>query len=440
MTHGNALATAEYLISIKQNDDAKIVLDVMRKYCTTVEQLDYLGKLYSEIREHRDALDIALRLHSMIQDPTASYNLRSNIIRAYLNLNEPHKALNYIDINIRYTPDDHPLLMDKAMALFLLNRKPEAEAILRKILAEPHTKDIDDRIRFNLGAYDLANGDFKEGIRGVLSEGRKLNIWETYDLPVSKKWDGTPQPGKTVLMCSEGGIGDDIISIRFQRHIRAMGMRPVWYNNRWDLNRIFQRNGFEVTASLQSFQPDWLWCYGMLTPVLLGVDQDELWDGPYLKALSDSPWLEGDLKIGLKTMGNPKYDQDLHRTIPAKETIDCLPKDAKIYSFHIDEDLDDDRVISLRDRIKSWDDTLDYIEQMDIIISSCTSLAHAASAMGKRTIVLVPVLNYYTWGLPGRHSPWYSTNTVILRQQEYDNWRAPLAELKDIMRGVPPWI
>ncbi len=433
MSQGNALSTAEYLISIKQNEDAGKVLDVMLKYCTTIEQLDYIGKLYSEIREHRSALDIALRLQSMINDDSAGYNLRSNIIRAHLNLNEPHNALEQIAINLRITPKDHPLLMDEAMALFLLNRKPEAEAILRQILSEPHDKDIDDRIRFNLGTYDLANGDFKSGIRGVLSEGRKLNIWETYDLPAHQKWDGTPQPGKTILMCSEGGIGDDIISVRFQRHLQRMGMNPIWYNNRLDLNRVFQRNGFSVINRLEDFRSDWLWCYGMLTPVLLGVDTDDLWDGPYLKSINHAPKLPGDLKIGLKTMGNPKYDQDLHRTIPTKETIDLLPKDAAIYSFHIDEDLDDDRVVSLRDRIKSWDDTLDYIDQMDIIVSSCTSLAHAASAMGKRTIVLVPILNYYTWGLPGPHSPWYGDTTLILRQQEHDNWRAPLAELGEII-------
>jgi hypothetical protein len=68
---------------------------------------------------------------------------------------------------------------------------------------------------------------------------------------------------------------------------------------------------------------------------------------------------------------------------------------------------------------------------MDIIVSSCTSLPHAAGAIGKKTIVMVPIMTYYPWAYPVRHSKWYSENTTILRQAEYDNWNAPLSELKD---------
>jgi hypothetical protein len=70
---------------------------------------------------------------------------------------------------------------------------------------------------------------------------------------------------------------------------------------------------------------------------------------------------------------------------------------------------------------------------MDVLVSSCTGLVHAASAMGVKTVVMVPILNYYTWAYPTRHSKWYSENTTILRQQEYNNWNAPIQELKEYM-------
>jgi hypothetical protein len=111
--------------------------------------------------------------------------------------------------------------------------------------------------------------------------------------------------------------------------------------------------------------------------------------------------------------------------------LDILPKNAIIYSFHVDEDIQNSRVVSLKNNIKSWEDTLDYLDQMDLVISSCTSVAHASSAMAKRTVVMVPILNYYPWGRPTRHSKWYSENTTILRQIEYDNWDSPLKELKE---------
>ena len=84
-------------------------------------------------------------------------------------------------------------------------------------------------------------------------------------------------------------------------------------------------------------------------------------------------------------------------------------------------------------KIKSWDDTLDYINQMDIVVSSCTSLIHAAGSMGKDSIVIVPILTYYTWAKPGINTKWYANNLKVLRQTDYDNWNAPLDEFKKLL-------
>ena len=432
----NPLATAEFLIAMKKNEDAKIVLDVMKPYCQTIAQIDAIGKLYADIREFFDCLELAIKIHDMVKDKKDKWDSRVNIIRACLNLNKPIEALRYIKINEALNPSDHPNRMDKAMAYFLLNKKTEGEAILRKILTEPRTDDIDARVRFNLGTYELANGDFKPGLRKVLLDGRKLNIWHKYSLPQTMQWEGTPQPGKTILMCAEGGMGDEIISMRFHKHFKELGMNPIWYTDRKDLARIFTRCGVETITSLSDYKSDWLWCYSMPSPSYLELEEDQLWYGPYITPLK-RPELnlnKSGLKIGLKCMGNPKYDQDLHRTIPSEPIIDILSKLGTVYSFHIDEELKDPRVISLKDKIKDWDDTLDYLDQMDLVVSSCTSLAHAASAMGKRTVVMVPILNYYTWARPGRHSEWYSNNTTILRQTEYDNWNSTIAELEEYTR------
>lgn len=431
--YGNidALGTAKFFASADKFEEAKIALDLVKPYCHHPAQMDAIGKLYADIREFNDCLELAFKLNSMVTEPQAIYDTTTNIIRAYLNLNKPHEALKYIEINEKRKSRDHANLMDKAMALFLLNKKKEGEDILRKILDEPHSIDIDNRIRFNLGTYDLANGNFQQGLRGFLLEGRKLDIWKTYNFPKERQWEGGAQPGKTVLMSAEGGIGDEIINIRFQKHIKELGMNPIWYTDRKDLAAIFKRNGFNVITDKREYQYDWLWCYSMATPCYLNIPEDKLWDGPYLSPIRNKETLPGNLKIGFKCMGNPKYDQDLHRTIPHKEVLDTLPKDATIYSFHVDEEINDDRLISLKDKIKTWDDTLDYLDQMDVIVSSCTGLAHAASAMNKKTVVMVPILNYYVWAYPSKHSKWYSENTTVLRQTEYDNWNAPVRELHE---------
>lgn len=431
----NPLATAEFFIHIKQFDKAKIVLDLLNPYAQRAEEIDQLGKLYADIREFNESLDLAYRIYALTTNPNAKFDARVNIIRSCLNLNKPHEALTYIAMNEKERPDDHPNQMDKAMCYFLLDRKDEGEAILRKILTEPHTEDIDNRVNFNLGTYDLRNGKFKDGLRRVLLDGRKLNIWHEFKYPKEQLWEGIPQPGKTIVLCAEGGIGDEIISVRFMKHFRDVGMNPIWYTDRKDIASIFERCGFPCVSDLKTIPKDWLWTYSMPSPTYLDLHEDDLWYGTYLTPLNKVPQLpdNGKKKIGIKSMGNPKYDQDLHRTIPFEQLIDSIPEDYEIYSFHIDEDFHHPRVIQLKDKIKSWDDTLDYINQMDIVISSCTSLIHAAGAIGKESVVIIPILTYYTWAKPDYHTKWYGDNLTILRQREYDNWNAPLKELKEML-------
>ena len=432
------LGTAKFFINLKQPEKAKVSLDQIKPYCKTVEQLDAIGKLYADCREWDDSLEIAKTIHSLIPNNQSKYDIRTNIVRSLLNLNKPEEALVYINMNEKVNPSDHPNRMDKAMALFLLNRKTEGEAILCKILEEPHNEEIDTRVKFNLGTYDIHNGKFKDGISKFLLEGRKLDIWESYTLPKDKKWQGDPQPGKTILMCQNGGIGDEIINIRFLKHIKDLGMNPIWYTPRKDLAQVFHRNGFQVTTNLNDYKSDWLWVDAMVSPVLLDVDENDLWHGPYLKPIRKAETLPGKLKIGLKCVGNPKYDQDLNRTVPYNEILDALPKDATVYSFHIDEDINDLRVIPLKNKIKTWDDTLDFIDQMDYMVSSCTSTAHAAAAMCKKTAVMVPILNYYLWAKPGKHSKWYSENTTLFRQTDHKNWHDPIKELKRHLDSLYP--
>lgn len=430
----NPLETAEFFIHIKQNEKAKIVLDLLKPHAHTAEDIDRLGKLYSDIREYNDTLELAQRIYDLLPDDVSKFDVRTNIIRAHLNLNHPEEALKYVLINEKEKPKDHGSQMDKAMVYFLLNRKEESERILRKILTEPRTKDIDNRVKFNLGTFDLAKGNFKEGLNHVLLDGKLLNIWETYTLPI-ERWDGKTYPGKTILLAYEAGIGDEIINIRWQKHIQERGMNCVYYTERKDLAEVFKRNGFNIITDIKKIQPDWLWTYSMETPVWLDIDYKDLWYGPYLKAKGTTDKLPGKFKIGLKYSGNLKYDQDLHRTIPKDLLVDCMPECATLYSFQVGDDIDfdDDRVLPLRDKIKSWDDTLNYLDQMDLVISSCTSLPHAASAMGKETIVMVPILNYYTWAYKNKNSAWYSDSTTILRQQKYDDWNVPLEELKVLL-------
>jgi len=44
-----------------------------------------------------------------------------------------------------------------------------------------------------------------------------------------------------------------------------------------------------------------------------------------------------------------------------------------------------------------------------------------AAAMGIKTWIIVPIMAYYTWALPGNKSPWYESVTLF-RQNKFGRW------------------
>jgi hypothetical protein len=65
---------------------------------------------------------------------------------------------------------------------------------------------------------------------------------------------------------------------------------------------------------------------------------------------------------------------------------------------------------------------------MDLVITSCTSVAHMSAALGVETWVVVPILPYYMWSVPGEKSAWYDSVTLF-RQEKYGDWTAPFAKI-----------
>ena len=62
----NPLNTAEFFAEIKEFDKAKIVLDLLKPYANTLDDIDQLGKIYADIREFNDTLELAHKVFNMV--------------------------------------------------------------------------------------------------------------------------------------------------------------------------------------------------------------------------------------------------------------------------------------------------------------------------------------------------------------------------------------
>lgn len=436
---------------------ASDVIDVFAKHSNNIEQINLLAKLYLDVRNVPKAEEYALKVLDMAPNPESMYNARANLGKMYNNINEPTKSLFYSKINAAVTPNDPDTKLEMVFSLYLLGRNAEAESILRGMKAQEHTLSERHRdiVNFNLGTYDMQAGHFLKGLGGFLINVKKLELWfSPKELPYTY-WSGGVYPGKTLILFMEGGgIGDEFITIRWMQDLKNLGFNPVYYTTRPDVYDIFTRCGYDCIMNLDNVPADAMWTYAMQVPLWLQVDPEQVRRENYLhpseEARAKWAWVKNSkkIRIGVRWQGNAKNERDLHRRVPLDKIMPALKfalggRDVEYYSLQIgdgsEETVKYPELIDVSDQINSYDDTFALLENLDFVISSCTSVLHAAAIMGTRTLGLIPISAYFTWlspptpGRPNNTSIWYGDNLRFFRQTEPKDWTKPLAELTDCL-------
>lgn len=422
------------LINCDERKKAWDLIDFYMSHAKTIHDYDTLGYVSLKADKRDTYLECAEATYALSRTPEEIFNSRTNLYKAYNAMNYPEKALYYVEQNLKIKPDDFETIAQKAFNISLMGDKDASEKILTDLVR--NNPERNDKLEAAFSGKLLREGRLAEGIRAFLETFKPKNGTFEDNLRM-KRWDGLIRPGSKLYIDGEGGIGDEIINIRFLKTIENYGMEPILYSTgkyRKDTDSLFARHGFNIVNDVYSIDPRYQWAPLMSLPAYLDLTEDDLWKGPYLKPLRSSknkllPSLSK-FKIGIKCSGNPYFGQDEYRKIPIEEILKYLPANADIY--YIDKEFKSHpRVINLNDRIDSWEDTLDFIDQMDCIVSSCTSLVHAAGAMGKTTFVAVPIAEYYIWtsSRKDNSSPWYGDNFKIMRQTKVRDWNDPLLEI-----------
>lgn len=295
----------------------------------------------------------------------------------------------------------------------------------------PHCR----RATFNRGWYEMMRGDLLEGFH-CLDYGRWEKVFGDQPLPTNKPiFHGEDIRGKHLLMCSEGGLGDEIINVRFAKNFAQLGAK-VTVTCDPSLMSVFSRVPGVSSVVAHRAAPDIyhdFWVPAMSAGSVLNITYGSLSGSPYLsmdpeydkkwKQIVATKFRPGDLKVGLRFYGNPEFEHEQLRRFPQAELINCLDGQPWVNLQKEETDLP----------LQSWEDTLGLINQLDVVITSCTSVAHASAALGKETWVLTPVMPYYVWAKPGRDSAWYDS-VRLFRQAKFGSWENVFAEVKQALK------
>lgn len=308
-----------------------------------------------------------------------------------------------------------------------------------------NTQDIWLRHSFNRGWFLLQEGKFLEGSQ-ALENGRLLSVYGSPQLKTNAPLYNPSKhdiKGKSIILSSEGGIGDEIMHARFATSLKQMGAAKVYIACLEELLSVFKRiEGVDDTVlftDINKVSHDY-WLPGFSAGWVCGYNFDTL---PNKKYMSSNPAhvekykniiKSEKIKVGIRWAGNPKFEHQQFRKFPTEFVLNLSKyNELQLYSLQRDDNTVElpENIVDLQHSLETWEDTLAAIDNLDLVITSCTSIAHASAALGKETWVIVPALPYHTWAYKApdsETSPWYES-VSLFRQPKKDVWNPTFQKL-----------
>lgn len=280
----------------------------------------------------------------------------------------------------------------------------------------------DTKARLALGHLHLTLGDLPRG--WPLYEAR-CELADQHAAPLlwPNAWRGEPLAGKRLLIWPEQGFGDQIQFARFAPVLQAMGAE-VTLAAPPELAALFAGLGVRVIRQTRVPPPmaDYdHWTLLLSIPGRLGTTLESLPQPSYLAAPADrrERWAGYVLPgtVGLAWRGRPSHPNDAHRSLPSPEPLLRGLEAAGA------------RVIDLTYPLGDFADLAAVAEQLELVVSVDTALAHLAGALGKRSFVLLPWLRTDWRWLEGRaDSPWHPS-LRLFRQPRHGDWETVIGEV-----------
>jgi hypothetical protein len=288
----------------------------------------------------------------------------------------------------------------------------------------------DDRAAFNRAWNVLADGKLQEGMK-LLNRGRHDDVFGNPNPGTAMPlWNG--EPDCTVLLNLEAGFGDQIHSVRFARNIAERGCKVVVAGSPEIIPIIKDCEGVAAAGTRDAGPQMYhdFWAPGMSVAIPLGLEYADLDGSPYI--IGPQRKLNGTRpRIGLRWRGNSKIEADAQRLFPSRLMFEAVEDmDADFVCLQRDDGVEERPSWVSLTPLDSWVQTAQAIAECDLVISSCTAVAHLSAAMGIETFIVVPILPYWLWALPGNASPWYDCATLF-RQETYGEWEAPFFAIRE---------
>jgi hypothetical protein len=259
------------------------------------------------------------------------------------------------------------------------------------------------------------------------------------------EWRGEPLQGRTILLHCEQGYGDNIQCLRYVPLVCARGGRvllelqgslvPLARSLKCPVQIIAAgapRPRFDVRCSLMTVPLAF-----RTTLETIPRDVPYLWADPALVERW-RPRLAPDaaLRIGVVWAGNPRQATETKRGIGIDGYRALFPvPGTRWFSLQVGPRAPDvarlppGMVTDLSSELTDFAQTAAVIRNLDLVITTDTSVAHLAGALGQPVWTMLRWSPDWRWAMSGQSNAWYPTMRLF-RQARRDDWREPLAEAR----------
>jgi Flp pilus assembly protein TadD len=427
------LTRAHALIALNRPQDAAACCrSVLKGRPNSAEAFQALGHALSDSGRPDEAVDAyrqALRLKPAL--PDIRNNLGTALRQAY-RLEEAEREL-------RLAPPEAAALANLSSVQKERGSFAEAEATLRRALAVAPNDPV---LHYNwsllmhlLGRADEAWAGWEQRFRAGAVPGRPFT---------QPQWAGDALGGRTLLVHAEQGLGD---VIQFSRFLPAIQGKVV-FEAPPRLVRLLSSNKampaivpagaplprFDTVAPLLSL--------AARMPVPAATE-------PYIYAEADrvACWRDrisrSGLRIGIAWQGFSGRHEDKGRSLPLAcfAPLAAVPG-ARLISLQKGEGEEQLAAASFPVEVldgldsgqDAFIDTAAVMRALDLVVTSDTSVAHLAGALGVPVWVALRRVPDWRWMLDRPDSPWYPTMRLF-RQSTDGDWGPVFAAMAQVLRS-----
>ncbi len=409
-----------------------------------------LGASLSKLEQYLDAIECYKKAIHLSPDYAGTY---TNLGNALNKLGEYEQAIYFHlkAINLDATSANH--YANCGSVYKNLGRLDKAELMYKKALSiEPeHVNAHFDLATVLLQTREYAQG-FKEYEWRFKKEQMLGHIKKYQDIFSRPTYQGQILSGKSVLVHAEQGFGDTLMMARYLFELKNRGAKVIVYI-REGLEVLFENMACaDEVISRKNKPPETDFQLAMMSlPFICDKKLEKLNEHyPYFEIKKKSKLVSSKkLRIGV-VWGASNTGESYKNKVFDLRHFSLMAKDKRIelYSLQLGEDAKDiqkynlqEDIIDLSNKITDFQSTAEIINSLDLVITSDTSVAHLAGAMGANVWVLLQKVPDWRWGVNEVQSSWYP-NTTLFRQYSLGDWNSVFKqvykelEIKFNMKGT----